>query len=93
MPSGQGQHVARLLLGEDKPFADVPFFWSAHYDSAFHYDGHAESFDAPAIDGSVKDYDATVRYEKGGKRLAVVTLNRDMASLEAEAAFEDSPTV
>ena len=84
----QGQHVARLIMGEDAPFTDVPFFWSKHYESAFHYDGHAEAFDPPKVDGSVADYDATVSYEKDGKLLAVVTLNRDRASLEAEAAFE-----
>ncbi len=84
----QGQHVARLILGEDKPYTDVPFFWSAHYESAFHYDGHAEDFDMPKVDGSVADYDAAVRYEKDGELLAMVTLDRDMASLEAEAAFE-----
>ncbi|WP_158918837.1 FAD-dependent oxidoreductase [Caulobacter sp. S45] len=84
----QGQHVARAIMGEDKPYADVPFFWSAHYEAAFHYDGHAESFDPPKVDGSVRDYDATVRYEKDGILLAVVTLDRDMASLQAEVAFE-----
>jgi NADPH-dependent 2,4-dienoyl-CoA reductase/sulfur reductase-like enzyme/nitrite reductase/ring-hydroxylating ferredoxin subunit len=84
----QGQHVARVIMGEDKPYADVPFFWSLHYESSFNYDGHAEGFDPPKVDGSVKNYDATVRYEKDGKLLAVVTLDRDLASLEAEAAFE-----
>ncbi len=84
----QGQHVARLIMGEDAPYADVPFFWSAHYDAAFHYDGYAEVFDPPKADGSIEGYDAVVRYEKNGKLLAVVTLNRDLASLEAEAAFE-----
>jgi NADPH-dependent 2,4-dienoyl-CoA reductase/sulfur reductase-like enzyme len=84
----QGQHVARAIMGDDAPFTDVPFFWSKHYESAFHYDGHAEAFDPPKVDGSVADYDATVSYEKDGKLLAVVTLNRDRASLEAEAAFE-----
>ncbi len=83
----QGQHVARLIMGEDAPFEDVPFFWSKHYATAFHYDGHADDFDPPKVDGSVADYDATVGYEKDGKLLAVVTLNRDMASLAAEAAF------
>jgi NADPH-dependent 2,4-dienoyl-CoA reductase/sulfur reductase-like enzyme/nitrite reductase/ring-hydroxylating ferredoxin subunit len=84
----QGQHVARAIMGEDAPFTDVPFFWSAHYESAFHYDGHADAFDPPKVDGSVTDYDATVKYQKDGRLLAVATLNRDKASLEAEAAFE-----
>jgi len=84
----QGQHVARAILGEDAPFTDVPFFWSAQYEQAFHYDGHAQDFDPPTVDGSLADYDATVRYEKDGKLLAVVTLDRDIESLKAEMAFE-----
>ena len=84
----QGQHVARLILGDDAPYTDVPFFWSLHYQDSFNYDGHADDFDAPKVEGSVEGYDALVRYEKDGKLLAVVTLNRDLASLEAEVAFE-----
>ncbi len=84
----QGQHVARTIMGEDKPYTDVPFFWSAHYDAAIHYDGHVEAFDRSEIEGSVAAYDATISYEKSGRRLAVATLNRDLASLEAEAAME-----
>ena len=86
----QGQHVARLILGEDAPYADVPFFWSAHYDAAFNYNGHAEDFDPPKVEGSIERYDALVRYEKDGKLLAVVTLGRDKASLEGEAALESN---
>ncbi len=84
----QGQHVARVILGDDAPYTDVPFFWSLHYQDSFNYDGHADDFDAPKVEGSVEGYDALVRYEKDGKLLAVVTLNRDLASLEAEVAFE-----
>jgi NADPH-dependent 2,4-dienoyl-CoA reductase/sulfur reductase-like enzyme len=85
----QGQHAARVILGEDRPFVDPPFFWSAHYDQTVNYAGHAESFDSPTSDGSISGSDATVRYEKDGKLLAVVTLGRDLASLQAEAAFEE----
>ncbi|HEX4740399.1 MAG TPA: FAD-dependent oxidoreductase [Caulobacteraceae bacterium] len=86
----QGQHAARVILGEDRPFADPPFFWSVHYDQTLNCAGHADSFDPPKTDGSLSDYNATVRYEKDGQLRAVVTLGRDMASLEAEATFEDS---
>ena len=84
----QGQHVARVIMGEDAPFADPPFFWSAHFDKTVSYDGHAEGFDPPKVDGSIEDYDALVRYEKDGKLLAVSTLERDLENLKAEAAFE-----
>ncbi|HEY2049460.1 MAG TPA: FAD-dependent oxidoreductase [Caulobacteraceae bacterium] len=85
----QGQHAARVILGEDRPFTDPPFFWSAHYDQTLNYAGHADSFDPPNTDGSISGYDAAVRYEKDGRLLAVVTLGRDLESLQAEAAFED----
>ena len=85
----QGQHVARVILGEDAPYADAPFFWSKHFTAAFHYDGHAEAFDPPKAEGSVAEGDAVVRYEKDGKLLAVLTIDRDLESLQAEAALED----
>ena len=83
--SAGGEVVGRQV---DAPFTDVPFFWSAQYEQAFYYDGHAQDFDPPTVDGSLADYDATVRYEKDGKLLAVVTLDRDIESLKAEMAFE-----
>ena len=84
----QGQHVARVILGLDEAFSDAPYFWSSHYEKSVSYSGHAEGFDAPEIDGSVTDENATVRYRKDGKLLAVATVGRDQDNLKAEAAFE-----
>jgi NADPH-dependent 2,4-dienoyl-CoA reductase/sulfur reductase-like enzyme len=84
----QGQYLARLILGDDAPFSDPPFFWSSHYDKSVNYSGHAEGFDPPKIDGSVAKEDAAVRYLKDGKLLAVATVGRDLESLKAAAAFE-----
>jgi NADPH-dependent 2,4-dienoyl-CoA reductase/sulfur reductase-like enzyme len=90
----QGQYLARLILGEDAPFSDPPYFWSLHYDKSVSYTGHAENFDTPEIEGSVKDEDATVNFKKDGKLLAVATVGRDLANLEAEEKFEEtSPAV
>ncbi len=86
----QGQYLARLILGENQPFSDPPFFWSGHYDKSINYSGHAEGFDPPEIDGSVAEEDATVRFHKDGKLLAVATVGRDLETLKAEEAFEPS---
>ncbi|MGH6909968.1 MAG: FAD-dependent oxidoreductase [Phenylobacterium sp.] len=81
----QGQHVARMILGEDGPFADPPFFWSAHYDKTVRYVGHAQTFDPPQIEGSIDKEDALVRFSNAGRLLAVATVGRDLAALQAEA--------
>jgi NADPH-dependent 2,4-dienoyl-CoA reductase/sulfur reductase-like enzyme/nitrite reductase/ring-hydroxylating ferredoxin subunit len=85
----QGQVAARNILGRQRqPFDAVPFFWSQHYDVAINYVGHAEKWDAIAIDGSLAARDCAVSYSKGGQVLAVATLGRDLQSLRAELAIE-----
>jgi apoptosis-inducing factor 3 len=84
----QGQVAAKNLLGQRIKFDAVPFFWSQHYDVAINYVGHAEEWDALAIDGSLDARDFAVTYRKGGRVLAIATVSRDLQSLEAEAAME-----
>jgi 3-phenylpropionate/trans-cinnamate dioxygenase ferredoxin reductase subunit len=84
----QGQAAARAILGHGERFDAVPFFWSAHYSLAINYAGHAERWDRIEIDGDVAAHDCTVRYRRGDKVLAVVTVGRDQQSLQAEHALE-----
>jgi NADPH-dependent 2,4-dienoyl-CoA reductase/sulfur reductase-like enzyme/nitrite reductase/ring-hydroxylating ferredoxin subunit len=83
-----GQAAARNMLGRRERFDAVPFFWSQHYDVTIRYVGHAERWDSVAVDGSLDARDATVSFSRGGRRLAVATIARDRASLEAEVALE-----
>jgi len=66
----------------------VPFFWSQHYDMVISYVGHAERWDKIEIDGRVDARDCTVTYTRGGRKLAVVTIGRDLESLGAELELE-----
>jgi NADPH-dependent 2,4-dienoyl-CoA reductase/sulfur reductase-like enzyme/nitrite reductase/ring-hydroxylating ferredoxin subunit len=84
----QGQTAARNILGAGERFDAVPFFWSAHYDRVINYVGHAERWDRLELDGDLSAGDAAVRYLGGGRLLAVATVGRDLASLEAELAME-----
>ena len=84
----QGQTVARNMLGQREAFDAVPFFWSQHYDVPINYVGHAENWDQITVDGSIAGKDCLVRYKSGGRLLAVASIYRDVASLEAELAME-----
>ena len=59
-----------------------------HYDVAINYVGHAEKWEAIEIDGSLDARDCAVAYKKGGRTLAIVTISRDLQSLQTEAAME-----
>jgi NADPH-dependent 2,4-dienoyl-CoA reductase/sulfur reductase-like enzyme/nitrite reductase/ring-hydroxylating ferredoxin subunit len=84
----QGQTAALNMLGERAAFDAVPFFWSQHYDVPINYVGHAPQWDEIAVDGDIGAKDCLVRYKAKGRVLAVASIFRDVASLEAEVAME-----
>jgi NADPH-dependent 2,4-dienoyl-CoA reductase/sulfur reductase-like enzyme/nitrite reductase/ring-hydroxylating ferredoxin subunit len=84
----QGQAAARSILGRGTSFRDLPFFWSAHYDVVINVVGHAASWDALDIQGSLEAREATVVFRRGAVVLQVATIGRDRVSLAAEAAME-----
>jgi NADPH-dependent 2,4-dienoyl-CoA reductase/sulfur reductase-like enzyme/nitrite reductase/ring-hydroxylating ferredoxin subunit len=84
----QGQVAALNILGARQAFDAVPFFWSQHYDLSINYVGHAETWDAIDIEGSLSSHDCAVTYRRGGRTLAVATIARDLKSLEAERDLE-----
>jgi NADPH-dependent 2,4-dienoyl-CoA reductase/sulfur reductase-like enzyme/nitrite reductase/ring-hydroxylating ferredoxin subunit len=86
----QGQVAARNMLGRRERFEAVPFFWSQHYDLTIKYVGHAEGWDAVSIDGSFDARNCSVTYTRGGRRLAVATISRDVESLTAEVELEQT---
>ncbi len=84
----QGQTAALNMLGGRKPFDAVPYFWSQHYDVTIAYVGHAEKWDDLVVEGDIVGKDGLVKMRRAGRTLAVVSVFRDLASLEAEASLE-----
>jgi NADPH-dependent 2,4-dienoyl-CoA reductase/sulfur reductase-like enzyme/nitrite reductase/ring-hydroxylating ferredoxin subunit len=86
----QGQTAARNILGRSEPFEAVPFFWTEQYDFSLAYVGHAERFDRAEIKGQLdaEKHDCTITYSRGGKKLAVALVRRDLEGLRAEVEFE-----
>ena len=75
------------MLGRGERFTDVPFFWTRHYGLSIAYTGHAESWDTIDVDGSIEKRDCALTFRRGGKILAVVTMGRGKAGLEAAVAL------
>jgi NADPH-dependent 2,4-dienoyl-CoA reductase/sulfur reductase-like enzyme/nitrite reductase/ring-hydroxylating ferredoxin subunit len=84
----QGQTAALNMLGRRRRFADVPFFWSQHYDIPINYVGHAEKWDELAVEGDLANKDCLARFRRAGRTLAVASVFRDVQSLEAEVSLE-----
>src|SRR6185369_4737943 len=84
----QGQTAARNLLGRQERHSAVPFFWTEQHGVTLAYVGHAERWDRIDIDGQLDEQDCTLTYWHEGRRLAVVTMGRDLASLHAEHDME-----
>jgi NADPH-dependent 2,4-dienoyl-CoA reductase/sulfur reductase-like enzyme/nitrite reductase/ring-hydroxylating ferredoxin subunit len=89
----QGQTVALNMLGQREKFDAVPFFWSQHYDVPINYVGHAEQWEEIAIDGDLMAKNCLLKYKHKGRVLAVASIFRDLASLQAELKMERAVTV
>jgi NADPH-dependent 2,4-dienoyl-CoA reductase/sulfur reductase-like enzyme/nitrite reductase/ring-hydroxylating ferredoxin subunit len=84
----QGQVAAQNMLGAKVEFSDIPFFWSQHYDVPINYIGHAETWDALAIEGDIQAKDCLLRFKRHGQTTAVASIFRDVDNLQAELAME-----
>jgi NADPH-dependent 2,4-dienoyl-CoA reductase/sulfur reductase-like enzyme len=84
----QGQTVARNMLGRRERFAQVPFFWTQHYEVPIDYVGHAAAWDSIEQQGD-PSRDVALRFRKAGRTLAVATIFRGRESLAAEVAMQE----
>lgn len=85
----QGQFVARHLMGLADRYEDLPFFWSAHFDTGLVVSGHVDQIAEAKVDGSIADREFTIVQKGTEDDRAFVACNRDLEALETEAEWED----
>ncbi len=84
----QGQAAAATIAGRPSRYDAVPFFWTKHFDVSVRYLGHATEWDEARVEGDIGAKDAQVELMHGGRRLALATVDRDVASLVREVELE-----
>jgi 3-phenylpropionate/trans-cinnamate dioxygenase ferredoxin reductase subunit len=73
----QGAAVARAILGESRPYAEVPYFWSDLSDwCTLEYVGPADRWDREVVRGSLEDGEFTIFYLEGERLAAALTVGR-----------------
>jgi 3-phenylpropionate/trans-cinnamate dioxygenase ferredoxin reductase subunit len=72
----QGRAVARAMLGDADPFADIHSFWSDQYEHSIEYIGHARRWDEFVVRGNREGRRFLGFYLERGAITAVMGLNR-----------------
>ena len=86
----QGEVAARNIIGRRERFEAIPFFWTEQYDLGIAYVGHGAGWDEIEIAGDLTSRDCSIVYRRGGRKLAVAVIHRDLDGVRAELEFERS---
>ena len=72
----QGQHWARVAMGERKPFVHVPYFFSDVFDLSYELWGDSEGATQTVVRGDLKTSSFSVWWLKEERLVAAFTMNR-----------------
>merc|ERR1712216_788335 len=72
-----GRTAARNMLGQFKPYATVPFFWTQVFNKTLRYVGHSDKWDQCIIEGDLDEHCFVAYYCRGDVIEAVATMGRD----------------
>ena len=72
----QGQAAARSMLGADKPYQEIPWFWSDQYEHNLQYAGFHRDWDELVVRGSMEGRSFVAFYRKDERILAAVAVDR-----------------
>ena len=79
----QGQHCARTLSGDRKPFVHVPYFFSDVFDLSYEFWGDAAGADEVVERGDLSTSNFSIWWLRQGRLVAAFTMNRPDNEREA----------
>ena len=77
----QARIAAGTLLGAPAPYSEVPWFWSDQYEIKLQITGLLDGYDSAEIIGNPAENKFSVDYRKGGKLIAVDSVNDGRAHM------------
>ncbi len=87
--AGQGAAVAHAILGRERPYDDLPYFWSDQFGLRLQHVGHAEEWARVEVEGNPDSFVA--RYvDRAGRVVAALLANRprEIGAVRRELAAE-----
>jgi 3-phenylpropionate/trans-cinnamate dioxygenase ferredoxin reductase subunit len=87
--AGQAAAVAHAIMGNERPYDEVPYFWSDQFGLRLQHVGHADDLARVEIEGDSDSFAAHYR-DAEGHLLAALAANRprDIAGMRRELAGE-----
>jgi 3-phenylpropionate/trans-cinnamate dioxygenase ferredoxin reductase subunit len=89
----QGKCAAAALLGIDRPFSGVPWFWSDQYDRKLQMAGLSTGADQAVLRGDLAAAGFSVYHFRDGRLIAVDTVNNPREHLQARKLIESGAAV
>ena len=83
----QGEHAAQMMMGNRKPFAHLPYFFSDVFDLSWECWGDIEKADQVLHRGNVQSGSFSTWWLENGKVVAVFVLGRPDEEREAAQAW------
>jgi 3-phenylpropionate/trans-cinnamate dioxygenase ferredoxin reductase subunit len=89
----QGKTVADAIMGDAKPYAAVPWFWSDQYDVKLQIVGLTQHYDDTATLGDVASGRFSVLYFRGGNLIGIDSVNMPSDHVVGRKLFGAGKTV
>src|SRR6185295_12766189 len=89
----QGKTVADAIVGDDKPYTAIPWFWSDQYDIKLQIVGLTQGYDDTVTLGDVGASRFSVLYFRGGSLIGIDSVNKPADHIAGRKLFGAGRTV